>query len=237
MVNHPVSLSVSKAEVVRRGKRLLGPIDLTFAEQGLTMVIGPNGAGKTTLLKSLHGVERLSAGEVRWSLPIEEMRDRQAYVFQRPIMLRRSVRENLAYPLQVARADKSDIKAKCAHWAEKIGLLDALDRPAPRLSGGEQQKLALARALIRDPTVLFLDEPCSSLDGQATRDIESLLQQALSSGTRIIMTTHSVGQLRRLATDVIMLRDGLVRETGPAPDVLNAPQSADLSAFLKGDIL
>ena len=237
MVEAPVTLSVSNASVIRRGKRLLGPIDLTFAEHGLTMVIGPNGAGKTTLLKSLHGIERLSEGEVTWSLPSEEMRDRQAYVFQRPIMLRRSVRDNLAYPLQVVGTSKSEIRKRCAYWADKIGLVDAMDRPAPRLSGGEQQKLALARALIRNPTVLFLDEPCASLDGQATRDIEALLKQAQAAGTRIIMTTHNIGQLRRLATDVIMLRAGKVCETGSTPQILDTPQSPDLKALLKGDIL
>jgi len=121
-------------------------------------------------------------------------------VFQSPIMLRRSVRQNLAYPLQLLGMDKTSIAAKVADWARRIGLENALDRPAPRLSGGERQKLALGRALIRSPQVLFLDEPCANLDGRSTREIEALLQEAQTAGTRIIMTTHDLGQARRLAT-------------------------------------
>lgn len=237
MVTQLLPLKVQGAEVERRGKRLLGPIDHTFAETGITIVIGPNGAGKTTLLKSLHGIERLSSGRVQWSGTEESARNGQAYVFQRPIMLRRSVRDNLAYPLKVAGVPASEIKGRCTHWATRIGLAEAMDRPAPRLSGGEQQKLALARALIRNPSVLFLDEPCASLDGQATREIEALLLEAHAGGTRIIMTTHNIGQLRRLATDVILLLNGQVHEAGLASDVLTHPKTQALTAFLKGDIV
>ena len=108
--------------------------------------LGPNGAGKTTLLRVLHGVERLSSGELALSKPDAQARQEQAYVFQSPIMLRRTVRANLAYPLELLGTARPIIKQKVEHWAERIGLADALERHAPRLSGGEKQKLALARA-------------------------------------------------------------------------------------------
>ncbi len=237
MVDALLPLTVTNAQVSRRGKQILGPVDLTFAPVGFTIVIGPNGAGKTTLMKSLYGIERLSKGQIKWAVSNAVARNNQAFVFQRPIMLRRSVRDNLAYPLQVAGVPKAEVARRTSDWASRIGLSDAMDRPAPRLSGGEQQKLALARALIQEPAVLFLDEPCASLDGPATRDIETILQAAYAAGTRVIMTTHNLGQLHRLATDVIFLLGGQVHESGPAEEVLTDPKTPALKAFLKGDIV
>lgn len=141
-----MSLTLSQAVVKRRGKRILGPVDLHLSTAEITIVLGPNGAGKTTLLRVLHGVERLSSGELALSKPDAQARQEQAYVFQSPIMLRRTVRANLAYPLELLGTARPIIKQKVEHWAERIGLADALERHAPRLSGGEKQKLALARA-------------------------------------------------------------------------------------------
>ena len=236
MVDELMPLDVNGLEVRRRGKRLLGPITHRFGRQGLTMVIGPNGAGKTTFLKALHGIERISAGEVRWATSHEDAKGRQAYVFQTPTMLRRSVRENLAYPLRLNGVRGDELSATCQDWAARINLTGALDRPAPRLSGGERQKLAIARALISEPDLLFLDEPCANLDGSATADIEQMLAEALDRGTRIIMTSHNIGQVRRLADDFVFLHGGQIGETGPSGQ-LDVPESTELNAFLKGDIL
>ncbi len=237
MVASLFPMTASDVTVRRRGKRLLGPIDLTFEAHGITVVLGPNGAGKTTLLKALHGLERLSAGQIRWAISEKDAQARQAYVFQTPIILRRSVRQNLAYPLGLVGFSKAAINERVSEWVIRIGLNDALDRPATRLSGGEKQKLALARALIGKPDVLFLDEPCTNLDGRSTREIESLLKAAHESGTRIIMATHDLGQARRLASDVIFLVDGCIHETGPASDCFTKPKTPALSAFLNGDIV
>lgn len=237
MVNDPMSVSLSNVQVKRRGKAILGPINLDLEATGFTIVLGPNGAGKTTFLKVLHGVERVSDGIVQWSVPDAEARQAQAYVFQSPIMLRRSMRENLAYPLRLLKLDKAEIAKRVADWAHRIGLEEALDHPAPRLSGGERQKLALARALIRDPKVLFLDEPCANLDGRSTREIEALLLDASHTGTRIIMTTHDLGQARRLASDVVFLLNGALHEQGHASDFFVAPQTPEALSFLNGDIV
>lgn len=237
MVDQPLSVNLSGVRVKRRGKTILGPINLDLATDGFTIVLGPNGAGKTTLLKVLHGVERISEGSVTWSIPDEQARQAQAYVFQHPIMLRRSVRQNLAYPLQLLGVPKPDIAEKVEEWAERIGLHDALDRAAPRLSGGEKQKLALGRALIRNPKVLFLDEPCANLDGRSTREIETLLLHSQQEGTRIVMTTHNLGQARRLASDVLFLLNGKLHEQGPAVDVFASPYQPETNAFFNGDIV
>lgn len=223
--------------VQRRGKTILGPVNHEMAPDGCTIVIGPNGAGKTTLLKTLHGVERLSQGQVDWGVPEHVARQQQAYVFQSPIMLRRSVRQNLIFPLSLAGMGRAEANDRVTYWATKIGLAKMLDQPAPRLSGGEKQKLALARALIRDPAVLFLDEPCANLDGRSIREIESLLLDVQRSGTRIIMTTHDLGQARRLAGDVLFLLRGQINDYGSAQTFFAAPSSPEAVAFLNGDIV
>ena len=231
----PVTLD--KAVVGRRGRRILGPVSVQLQGTGLTVVLGPNGAGKTTLLRVLHGIERLSGGSLAYGIPDEEARQRQAYVFQTPIMLRRSVAANLAYPLKLEGLDSGVRAAKIRDWAERIRLMDRLDTPATRLSGGERQKLALARALIRKPDLLFLDEPCANLDGRSTREIEEILLAARADGTRIVMTTHDLAQARRLATEAWFLFNGRVIETGPAETFFDAPQGRATQAYLRGDIL
>ncbi len=230
-------LVVNSAEARRRGKRLIGPIDLTLESTGLTVVIGPNGSGKTTLLNLLHGTVRLARGHVQWQVSQEDARRLQSFVFQRPIMLRRSVLDNLAYPLVIRGQTKREARSAAALWAKRVGLDQMQDRTATSLSGGEQQKLALARALITEPAVLFLDEPCAALDGRATREIETLLLEQKAAGTRIIMSTHDMGQARRLADEIVFLRGGQIGETGPADQFFAQPATPAAHAFLNGDIV
>lgn len=220
-----------------RGKTLVGPVDLSISVQGFTVVMGPNGSGKTTLLRLMHGLQRLSGGHVEWKTSDTVARGRQAYVFQTPIMMRRRVLESIAYPLILHGMKKSEARAEATLWANKIGLGHALQRLAPVLSGGEKQKLSLARALIRKPDILFLDEPCANLDGRATREIETILQDAKQAGTRIVMATHDMGQARRLATEVVFMYGGKVHEAGPADTFFAGPQTPEASAFIKGDIV
>ncbi|WP_322889486.1 MULTISPECIES: ATP-binding cassette domain-containing protein [unclassified Yoonia] len=230
-------LELKGARVTRRGKTLLGPVDLTIAGQGCTIIMGPNGSGKTTLLRMMHGLERPSAGQVGWALPEPATRARQAFVFQAPVMLRRNVRDNLAYPLLVQGMAKAKARDLAEVWAEKVGLQDLRHQNALSLSGGEKQKLALARALIRDPEIVFLDEPCASLDGTATREIEAILQAAIAGGTRIVMATHQIGQARRLAGEVVFLARGRIVEHTDPQSFFTAPQTAQARAFLDGDIV
>ncbi|MCK4712190.1 MAG: ATP-binding cassette domain-containing protein [Marinosulfonomonas sp.] len=231
----PLRLQGAVARI--RGKTLVGPVDLVIGATGLTIVMGPNGSGKTTLLRLMHGLQRVSGGQVEWNVPDTVARARQAYVFQTPIMMRRYVVDSIAFPLTLHGMKKPEARELATEWAKRFGLGHALDRPAPVLSGGEKQKLALARALIRQPEILFLDEPCANLDGRATREIEMLLNEAQASGTRIVMATHDMGQARRLATDVVFMYGGKVHETGQAAAFFDGPKTAEATAFINGDIV
>jgi len=227
-------LTLDQVLVRRRGKVVIGPTDLVLQPDGPTIIIGPNGSGKTTLLRVMHGIERVTSGTVTWQ---HNDPSQHAFVFQSPIVLRRSVYENLAYPLRLIQTPKPEVAQAVDHWLERIGLADMRHSPALRLSGGERQKLAIARALIRKPQVLFLDEPCANLDGHATREIEALLQEATAAGTRLVMSTHDMGQARRLAQELVFMLGGKVHDVGDAETLFAHPANKELSAFLRGDIV
>ncbi|GAA6180512.1 ATP-binding cassette domain-containing protein [Shimia sp. NS0008-38b] len=238
MVSAILPLSVENAFVRRRGKTLVGPISTTVSETGLTIVMGPNGAGKTTLLRMLHGMERLArGGKLSWQLPEPETRAYQAFVFQAPIMMRRTALENVAYPLITHGVSRKEARMRAEQWLARVGLSESADKQGTVLSGGERQKLALARALIRDPQILFLDEPCANLDGSATREFEEILREAFQAGTRVVMSTHDVGQARRLAQDVWFIHHGRILEQTPADTFFETPRCQEARAFLNGDIV
>lgn len=237
MVNEILPFTVQNAVVRRRGKVLVGPVDFTLAGVGVTIVIGPNGAGKTSLLRMMHGLERLSEGEAHWAMSLDEARRRQAFVFQTPRMMRRDVRDSIAFPLTLNGTSKKAARTEAEVWAGRVGLTDQLGFQASVLSGGERQKLALARALIRQPDVLFLDEPCASLDGRATREIEEILARAVADGTRLVMSTHDMGQARRLASEVIFMFAGRIHEHRSAVEFFETPNTAQARAFVRGDIV
>ncbi|MCK0096050.1 energy-coupling factor ABC transporter ATP-binding protein [Yoonia sp. F2084L] len=221
----------------RRGVQLIGPINLDLGSQGLTIVLGPNGSGKTSLLRLMHGLERPASGTINWACPDNEARSHQAYVFQTPTMMRRSVTDSISYALIVMGVARPTAREKAKEYATRVGLGHLLDCPAGVLSGGEKQKLAMARALIRQPQVLFLDEPCANLDGRATKEIEVILNDVRQQGTRIVMATHDLGQAKRLADDLLFMLNGCVREQGAAESFFADPQTAEAKAFLNGQIV
>ena len=230
-------LKIKNASVVKRGTTILNALSLELAVSGITIIMGPNGSGKTTLLRLMHGLERPQSGSVEWNCASELARQKQAFVFQTPVMMRRSALDNIAYPLKLQGASKSEANAKSIDWMNKINLASQKNLTAKDLSGGERQKLALARALVTDPEVLFLDEPTTNLDGTSTKEIEAILQDASSGGIRLIMTTHDVGQARRLASDVIFLNKGAVCEWSDATKFFSNPASSAAQSYLKGDIV
>ena len=230
-------IRIMALELRRGGKTILGPLTLTLAASGLTVIMGPNGSGKTSLLRALHGLERLSNGAVHWPGGTGSPPPRQALVFQTPILMRRSVADNIAYPLRLDGVARAAARGRAVAMAAEVGLGGDMARPAQVLSGGERQKMALARALIRAPQLLLLDEPCANLDGRATRDIEAVLHRARAGGTRIILATHDIAQARRLADDVVFLHHGRLIEAAPRDAFFDAPQSPEATAYLKGDLL
>ena len=226
-------LRLRDVSVTLGGRRVLDRVTLDLNGPGLSVIMGPNGAGKSLLLQVLHGLRRPDAGSTDWNgVPPEQATRRQALVFQKPVLLRRSVAANLDFVLRARGKDRALGQALLAH----VGLLDKAATPARRLSGGEAQKLALARALATEPEVLLLDEPTASLDPAATQDLENLVRQAVATGTRVLCVTHDIGQARRLADDVVFLHAGRVAEHAPAQRFFDAPQSAAAQAYLAGRI-
>ncbi len=237
MVSALLPLVLEGVEMRRGGRRILGPLSLTLEGQGVTILMGPNGSGKTSLLRAMHGLERINAGRIRWKADLDTARARQAFVFQTPILMRRTVIECIGYPLRLLGTRRAAMRERAAAIAAEVGLGEALDKRASVLSGGERQKLALARALIRAPEVLFLDEPCANLDGRATRDIEAILLRARAGGTRIVMSTHDIGQARRLGDEVVFLHHGRVIEAAGRRAFFESPRSAEVKSYLNGELL
>ena len=216
---------------------ILDRLTLTLSSGSPTLVIGPNGAGKSTLLRLCMGLAVPTEGRITWGGRADAKPTRRAFVFQRPVMLRRTVSANVAYGLTHAGYPRAKLAARTAELLERVGLSDLAMRPARRLSGGEQQRLALARALARDPELLLLDEPTASLDPAATRGVEEIVRDTAQSGIKIVMASHDLGQVRRLAGDVVFMVRGNVREQTPAEDFLKNPSTSEAAAFVRGDLV
>lgn len=229
-------IAFDNVSVVAGTTTILDGVLLSLTSGAPTVVIGPNGAGKTTFLRVAMGLIEPTRGRVTWG-GHDRPPLRQAFVFQRPAMLRRSAAANLRYALKTAGIARATHEQRIAELLALVGLDGFADRPARKLSGGEQQRLALARALARDPAVLFLDEPTASLDPAATRAVEDVIRTIAARGIKVVMTTHDLGEARRLAGDVVMLHRGRVVATGASPDFFTAPRNKDVATFLAGDLL
>lgn len=221
------------------GRLLVDRASFTLDAGKRTVVLGHNGAGKTVLLRLVHGLIRPTAGEVRWAgRPADDAaRRRQAMVFQRPVLLRRSVVANLRFALGLRVRDRAERARREAEALSLAGLEHLARRPARVLSGGEQQRLAVARALALRPEVLFLDEPTTSLDPASMLAIEKLVQAAHDRGVKIVLVTHDLGQARRLADDVLFMHRGRIVERGPADRFFDAPETEAAAAYLDGRIV
>ncbi|MGA2290475.1 energy-coupling factor ABC transporter ATP-binding protein [Bradyrhizobium sp.] len=216
---------------------LLKRVSLTILPGAPTLIIGPNGAGKTSLLRLCMGLTAPSSGRISWGGRGNRAPGRRAILFQRPVMLRRTTAANIAYALAQAGIPRQQRARRVAALLQRVGLSELAQRPARRLSGGEAQRLALARALARDPEILLLDEPTANLDPAATRGVEEIILLAAQSGIKIVMASHDLGQLRRLAGEVIFMVRGALCERGPAKDFFDQPATPEAAAFLRGDLV
>lgn len=223
------------------GKRVLEDIDLTLGPRGVTAIMGANGAGKSVLIRILHGLLKPGGGTVTWGgqTMTRDMRRSQAFVPQSPVLLRRSVAANLKFALALRR--HRDIGARLDALLALADLAHKADQPARTLSGGEQQRLALARALATDPKVLFLDEVTASLDPANTLAIETVIKQVSNDdtgdGTRVLLVSHDLGQGKRVADDVVFLHRGRIAEHSPAKMFFNQPASAEARGYCEGRIV
>jgi len=219
------------------GVTILDRISTTVVPGAPTVLIGPNGAGKTTLLRVMMGLLRPSGGQVRWDGRDAAAPTRRAIVFQRPVMLRRSAAGNVRYALAAAGVGRAARSERAAELLDQVGLKDIAERPARRLSGGEQQRLALARALAREPQVLFLDEPTASLDPAATKAIEDVVRAVAARGIKVVMSTHDLGEARRLAGDIVLMHRGRIVETADASTFFSHPTTSEARRFVAGELL
>jgi tungstate transport system ATP-binding protein len=220
--------------------RLLDGIDLDIDPGATLVMVGANGAGKSLLLRLCHGLIAPTSGLIASRLGVgigRAERTRQAMAFQRPVLLRRSAVANIRFAL-AARGIAWRFRQRRAHEAlERFGLADLAHRPAWVLSGGEQQRLTLARAWALEPELLLLDEPTSALDPAATLAVEEAIRAFRAMGITVVMSTHDLGQARRLADTVAFLARGRLVEHAPAISFFGRPCNPQTVAFLRGELV
>ena len=194
-------------------------------------LVGPNGSGKTTLLRAMHGLLRMEGTRA-----LGPQAQRQAMVFQRPFMMRLSVRNNLRLALWLAGVPRAQWDERCAAALARVALQGLEERPARALSGGQQQRLAIARAWAVQPTLLFLDEPTASLDPTAKKEVEALLAGFAADGMTLVMSTHNLGQAKRLASRVVYLEDGEIHADLPTAQFFDGALQGRARQFVKGEM-
>jgi len=229
---HGLSLEVD-------GRRLIDGVDLRLEDTSLSVILGPNGAGKSLLLRLMHGLISPTKGEILWAgIPMDgRIRLRQAMVFQKPVLLRRTAQGNITHAVALRGVPRGERGPRAYQALKLAGLERHASTSARVLSGGEQQRLCLARALSLDPDVLFLDEPTTNLDPTSTLAIERQLVQAQERGIKVIMVTHDLGQARRLAQEVVFLHQGTLLEHRSASAFFRQPDTAVGRAFISGELV
>jgi len=207
--------------------RIIDDASLRFGAQH-TVVLGPNGAGKSTLLRLVHGLLHPTSGSLSWPRALS-----QAMVFQRPIMLRTTALANVIYGLKLKGHAATECEQRARQALARVGLDALAKRPARLLSGGEQQRVALARAWALEPQLLILDEPTASLDPASSREVERIIKDIAAAGARILMTTHNLGQARRIADEIVFIDRGRIVEQTAVEQFFTKPQTEAAQRFLK----
>lgn len=235
------TLELDSVSFRHRDQLLLQDVSLRLLAGSRTIILGPNGAGKSLLMRLCHGLLAPSGGSIGWAG--QDLRGggeaghRQAMVFQRPVLLRRSALANIEYALSLRGVGWRARRVRAMEALEHFGLAQLAARSARVLSGGEQQRLALARAWALEPEILFLDEPTSALDPAATKAVEDAVRDFHRNGTQIVMSTHDLGQAQRLAEEVVFMFQGRVAEHGPADRFFRHPASREGAAFVRGELI
>jgi len=230
-------ITIEDVSVRSDGVTILESVSLVLAPGAPTVLVGPNGSGKSSLIRLAMGLLTPTTGRIMWGGRSTTDGDGRAIVFQRPVMLRRSAAANIGFALRRGAFEPRARQDRVAALLGLVGLAALGARPARRLSGGEQQRLALARALARDPEILFLDEPTANLDPAATKAVEDIVAKVAATGVKIVLATHDLGEARRLAGDVVFMVRGRVHERAPAGSFFAGRVSQEAQAFLNSDLV
>lgn len=225
---------------VHDGRAIVDRLDIEISPGPRTLaILGPNGAGKSVLLRMLAGLLPPTSGTVTWagSAPDAARALKIGFVFQRPVLLRRSAIENVVYVLRAAGHPISELNDRALAALKESGLEQLATMPARQMSGGEQQRLALARALAQQPELLILDEPAANLDPASVAAIEARLRLAEAAGMSIVIVSHDLAQVRRIAGEVAFMHRGQILERAPVAAFFNKPKSKKAQAFIRGELL
>ena len=234
-------LKISPIEIVNLSTKInnnliLDNISFEILDKSITAILGPNGAGKSVLLQTINGLVPILKGKITFNSEetSEVIRKKQAMVFQTPTLLRRSVLDNMEF---INKINKETNISDAKILLKKVGLDDFYNHPARLLSGGEKQRLSLARALLLKPKLLLLDEPTTNLDPYSLKLIEDLILEESIKGTSIILTTHDMAQAKRLASNIIFINKGKVLEQTEAKVFFRKPVTNEARKYLAGEIL
>jgi tungstate transport system ATP-binding protein len=232
-------ISLHDAGVSFGDTRALRGVTLSLQRGDRLLLVGANGSGKTTLIRLLHELLQpdVTGNMQTHALVPEDRALRGAMVFQRPFLMSLSVRWNVLLGLWLHGVPAFERDKRCQQALQRVGLASLASRRARELSGGQQQRLALARAWALQPDILFLDEPTASLDPGAKREVEALVQDFAADGVTLVMSTHNLGQARRLGTRVAYLEAGTLVVDRSTEDFFSRDDLPDPARlFLKGEL-
>lgn len=228
------SVKLDGVSLIDNSKSIISDVSCRLSSKGISVIMGENGAGKSMLLKMIAGLVVPTEGLVQLH---PSLAGRTAMVFQSPVLLRRTTRGNLNHALKIARVGKRYRRKKIATLLDICGLTSLADQQAKKLSGGEQQRLQMARTLASEPKLLLMDEPTTNLDPRSILAIEELIQETNRSGVKIILVTHNLGQAKRLADEVLFLTQGQLEEQGDAKKLFAHSNSETFNAFIEGRLI
>ncbi|ASJ72567.1 energy-coupling factor ABC transporter ATP-binding protein [Granulosicoccus antarcticus] len=233
------SVSAEALRIERAGRVLLSIDSIEFGATGCCGIVGPNGAGKSLLVRTLCGLMRPDEGRVYWagSAPDAARRHQVGLLLQRPVLLRRNAVQNIVYALRAAGLSRKASVEQAQRALEESGLAAVREVPSHRLSGGEQQRVALARALALKPDMLFLDEATANVDPASTLVIEQQLLGAMRAGLKVVMVSHDVGQVRRLANEVVLMHKGQIVEQSSRTTFFEQTNNPVSRRWLAGELL
>jgi len=229
-------IKILDLSVVINNQLILNNINCELNDKSITVILGPNGAGKSLLLQTINGLIPISSGKIFFDSKEhdENIRKHQAMVFQTAVLLRRTVLGNMEF---INSLNNKTSSLDVISILKKVGLEDYMDKPARLLSGGEKQRLSLARALLLKPKLLLLDEPTANLDPYSLKLIEDSILQENKNGTTIILTTHDMSQAKRLASNIIFINKGKVIEHNSSKEFFIKPKSTEAKKYINGEIL